>query len=345
MVVIELILSVASMKQTHGLVSTGKVAPVCEPFRTFKSKFIQDCTSFATPKLIHLTTPGFSDYYKGNIWVTWKIRTKSVLAPIRLVIEVVDLPCEAGYLQISEGEAKSQKICGVDERWPNLVGTAPEMVLNLLTFQAATEFRLKIAYMSQDSKCGKMVKNYPRSIDPCVQKELAQKRENALLAVQKLTPRTSSGKIISKHVQLKSAEKKALPPSAFDMLGKAADNSSDVSIKPVGVTRSPTVRTFRTQSTRFYVEPIENTADLVAFREELDRRYWNLDKLDEADSPPQPGLAWLAALVIIAILLALAALGRYYYLRFKRLKETEYTIKEGNIKVELKKMKKKAPSK
>ena len=93
------------------------------------------------------------------------------------------------------------------------------------------------------------------------------------------------------------------------------------------------------------MEPIEDTADLVAFREELDRRYWNLDKLDEPDLPPEPGLAWLAALVIIVILLALGALGRYYFLRFKRLRETEYTIKEGNIRVELKKMKNKAPYK
>ena len=105
-----LIFSTRAFKQTHGLVASGKIQPQCEPYRTFKSKFVQKCTSFATPKLIHLTTPGFSDFYKGNIWVVWTITTKSILAPIRLVIEVLDIDCETGYLQISEGNDKSQKV-------------------------------------------------------------------------------------------------------------------------------------------------------------------------------------------------------------------------------------------
>ena len=92
------------------MVASGKVQPQCDPFRTFKSKFVQKCNSFATPKLVHLTTPGFSDFYKGNIWVVWTITTKSILAPIRLVIEALDIECESGYLQISEGNDKSQKV-------------------------------------------------------------------------------------------------------------------------------------------------------------------------------------------------------------------------------------------
>ena len=106
LLIMQLCTLVQGVKQTHGLVQIGNSQPTCKPFRTFKSKFIQECTSYATPKLIHITTPGFSDFYKKNLWVKWKINTKSVLQPIRLIIENIDIDCEAGYLQISEGDDK-----------------------------------------------------------------------------------------------------------------------------------------------------------------------------------------------------------------------------------------------
>merc|ERR1719454_1788246 len=113
--------------------------------------------------------------------------------------------------------------------------------------------------MAQDSKCGKMVRNYPRSIDPCIQADLAQKRENAKRKLAAAAPRSSSGKILSKSVQLKSAarpprpindviddviddsavEKKPLPPSAFDVLGTDSPNATQ---SPMGVTRPPISR-------------------------------------------------------------------------------------------------------
>ena len=83
---------------------------------------------------------------------------------------------------------------------------------------------------------------------------MAQKRENAKRKLAAAAPRSSSGKILSKSVQLKSAarpprplndviddviddsavEKKPLPPSAFDVLGTDSTNATQ---SPMGVTR------------------------------------------------------------------------------------------------------------
>ena len=78
------------------------------------------------------------------------------------------------------------------------------MQLNLISHNAVSEFRLKVAFMAQDSKCGKMIRNYPRSIDPCVQADRAQKLLNSKRAKAAAAPRSSSGRIISKNVFLKS---------------------------------------------------------------------------------------------------------------------------------------------
>jgi hypothetical protein len=96
------------MRQTHGLIATGP-QPQCEPFTTFKLKFVQKCTSFATSKSTILSTPGFSDFYKGNIWVGWTIKTKSILTPIMIVLESIEIDCDDGYLQISEGNNRSKQ--------------------------------------------------------------------------------------------------------------------------------------------------------------------------------------------------------------------------------------------
>jgi len=41
---------------------------------------------------------------------------------------------------------------------------------------------------------------------------------------------------------------------------------------------------------------------------------------------------------VTVILISLAATTRYYYLRYQRLKLTEYTIKEGRVKVGLRQL-------
>lgn len=238
-----------------------------------------------------------------------------------------------------------------------------------------SEFRLKISFMAQDSKCGKMVRNYPRSIDPCVYADRMQKMANARQAAAAAAPRSSNGRIVSKHavknnVFLKSAglPKQPLPQSAFDVLSLGekqivsnnppANNPSspnlapadpfapNPSANPLNPMQTSPMWVYTPEERDEYVEPLskQDSIDLKAFQNELDRRYWNLDNgEDDEESSSSGGLAWLAAFIIIIILIALTALSRYYYLRYERLKLTEYTIKEGNVKVELKNLQTRSP--
>ena len=60
-----------------------------------------------------------------------------------------------------------------------------------------------------------------------------------------------------------------------------------------------------------------------------------MNKNEEPESS-DTGLAWLAAFIILTLIAAICALGRYYYLRYQRLRKTEYAIKEGNVNIRLK---------
>jgi hypothetical protein len=61
---------------------------------------------------------------------------------------------------------------------------------------------------------------------------------------------------------------------------------------------------------------------------------------DKEELENESGNGWLGAFVIILIMIAFVAVSRYYYLKYKILKTTEYTIEHGDVKVELRKVNK-----
>ena len=176
------------MKQTFGIVSTTAKRDRCAPYKTVQFQFIQKCTSEAQEKMNFLETPGqnhqsrdiwskqkfqgFSDFYKGRVAVSWTIMTKSKLEPIVLIFEEFYLPCDLGHLVISDGLDESQEICGTDDKWPAITGQSTDLKLSIQTSRSTMEWKMKLGFRKDVlGACGKLVKNYPRSIDPCLEKE------------------------------------------------------------------------------------------------------------------------------------------------------------------------------
>jgi hypothetical protein len=115
---------------------------------------------------------GFSDFYKGRVAVSWTIMTKSKLEPIVLIFEEFYLPCDLGHLVISDGLDESQEICGTDDKWPAITGQSTDLKLSIQTSRSTMEWKMKLGFRKDVlGACGKLVKNYPRSIDPCLEKE------------------------------------------------------------------------------------------------------------------------------------------------------------------------------
>lgn len=98
------------------------------------------------------------------------------------------------------------------------------MEINLLSKSGAAEFRVKLSFRAQDSKCGKSIRNYPDSVDPC-QKAAQIKRIN-LKSVNRPSMRRNKGRIGSK-VAHPTLEKKEMPLSTFELvnLKSAVDNT------------------------------------------------------------------------------------------------------------------------
>ena len=96
--------------------------------------------------------------------------TKSKLEPIVLIFEDFYLPCDLGHLVITDGLDESQEICGTDDKWPAITGQGTDLKLSIQTTRSTMEWKMKLGFRKDIlGACGKLVKNYPRSIDPCLE--------------------------------------------------------------------------------------------------------------------------------------------------------------------------------
>jgi len=80
--------------------------------------------------------------------------------------------------------------------------------------------------------------------------------------------------------------------------------------------------------------------ELVRFQNELDRRYFNLNKKEEVKDG-MPGFAKFLLFLLIAVVLVILAYGaRYYHLRYERLKSSDIVMESGDVTLTLQRLKK-----
>ena len=156
----------------------GDTKPKCTK-KNFKGRMIETCSAQAPAQLQHLTTAGFPTFTKGKLMSSYTFLTGSDPgSAIRFIIEVIDIDCEAGFGIISEGEDKSQKLCSTGVQYPNVVGRKNNLKISLTVNNPTVEYRIKIGFQKGASKCGKIVKGFPRSPDPCQEPDIVDKVDN-----------------------------------------------------------------------------------------------------------------------------------------------------------------------
>ncbi|CBY34378.1 unnamed protein product [Oikopleura dioica] len=306
------------MKQTFGIVSTTAKRDRCAPYKTVQFQFIQKCTSEAQEKMNFLTTPGqqdplfsvintiegFSDFYKGRVAVSWTIMTKSKLEPIVLIFEEFYLPCDLGHLVIMDGMDESQEICGTDDKWPAITGQSTNLKLSIQTSRSTMEWKMKLGFRKDAlGACGKLVKNYPRSIDPCLESENQKPKRKKNLFGKKIPP-------------------KKLPES------KDETESPDISKKegkPKPTAKSTTKKTIKEPNIDGY-EPIHELGveELQKFQDDLDMRYWNLDSRNHAAE--KNDVTWALWVVLLLIVTGIVSIISFYRRKLKNLNVLEEEI-------------------
>jgi len=292
------------MKQTFGIVSTTAKGDRCAPYKTVQFQFIQKCTSEAQEKMNFLTTPGFSDFYKGRVAVSWTIMTKSKLEPIVLIFEEFYLPCDLGHLVISDGLDESQEICGTDDKWPAITGQSTDLKLSIQTSRSTMEWKMKLGFRKDVlGACGKLVKNYPRSIDPCLEKEKPKPKGKKNLWGKKIPP-------------------KKLPESEDE---EASPETSKKEDKPKTTSKSTTKSTTKEPNIDGY-EPIHELGveELQKFQDDLNMRYWNLDSRNHLEE--KSDVSWALWVVLLLIVTGIVSIISFYRRKLKNLNILEEEI-------------------
>ncbi|CAG5082761.1 Oidioi.mRNA.OKI2018_I69.PAR.g10201.t1.cds [Oikopleura dioica] len=304
------------MKQTFGIVSTTAKRDRCQPYKTVQFQFVQECVSEAQEELNFLETPGFSDFYKGRVAVSWTIMTKSKLEPIVLIFEDFYLPCDLGHLVITEGLDESQEICGTDDKWPAIIGKSTNMKLSIQTSRSTMEWKMKLGFRKDVlGACGKLVKNYPRSINPCIQDEAPTK---PIRTKGKIPFKNPFGKKIPKKVPKKDEpeleEEEVEGTKSAEEDPKIPKNSNP---KP---TRKTTTRsTTKEQNIVQGYDPIHEIGaeELLKFQNDLDTRYWNLDSRNHREE--KADMSWALWIVLLLIVTGIVSIISFYRRKLKNL--------------------------
>ena len=92
---------------SKGLSVNGSSKPKCKR-KNFKGRLIENCSVSAPPTTQHLVTPSFPQYFEGKITSTFTINCEKG-NHIRLIFEVIDVPCKQGYIMLREGDDQSSE--------------------------------------------------------------------------------------------------------------------------------------------------------------------------------------------------------------------------------------------
>lgn len=156
----------------HGgkLTIRGDVKNKCKS-KNFKGRLIETCTVPVPPQLQHIVTETFPAKITSKMTSTHTLLAE-VGMHIRMIFEVIDIDCKSGYLMITEGKKRSQKLCTTGVQYPNLVTSGSNkndpVKIIVSVDNPKTEFRVKIGFVKLSEGCGKAVADFPRSIDPCI---------------------------------------------------------------------------------------------------------------------------------------------------------------------------------
>ena len=116
--------------KNFGLTVKGDAKSKCKR-KTFKGRFIENCSVSVPSQMQYLTTDSFPSYYTSRMTSTYTL-TAGKGMHIRLIFEVIDIDCKLGYLMVKEGKDQSQKLCTSGVQYPNVVSSGKLSVVRLL---------------------------------------------------------------------------------------------------------------------------------------------------------------------------------------------------------------------
>ena len=279
------------LAKNFGLTVQGATKSKCKR-KTFKGRYLENCSLSVPDTMQHITTDGFPSYYTSRMTSTYTLNpTKGM--HVRLIFEVVDIDCKSGFMLIKEGSHQSQKLCTSGVQYPNVVSSGTQPVKLIVSVDDRTlEYRVKVGFAQMVAGCGKSVKNFPRSTDPCLTKTAVSetagvgvdetKASNTYLQQfswrhrQQAKRKQVSG--ISSEQAPSGPRAAELPPSMFDgnyvadtmMVGTSSEQNVTLITTTIGVmtsalTLAPTL-------------PPITDPELIRFQQEMDRRYGTLSE-------------------------------------------------------------------
>ena len=107
--------------KNFGLTVKGNAKSKCKK-KTFKGRFIENCSVSVPSQMQYLTTDSFPSYYTSRMTSIHTL-TAAKGMHIRLIFEVIDIDCKLGYLMVKEAKDQSQKLCTSGVQYPNVVSS------------------------------------------------------------------------------------------------------------------------------------------------------------------------------------------------------------------------------